>query len=342
MFSSVLGLFSQDMAIDLGTANTLVYVKGRGVVCNEPSVVAIHHDRRGQKSVVAVGSHAKAMLGRCPADIQAVRPLKDGVIADFEVTEAMLRHFIERVNGRRNFVAPRMVVCIPYGTTEVEKRAVRESAESAGARQVHLIEEPLAAALGADLPITEPTGNMIVDIGGGTTEVAVISMGGIVYSRSIKIGGDHMDEAIIQHMRVRHDLLVGPRTAEQIKLELGSAGPDGYEAREMQVKGRDLVRGYPRTVTIHADEVRASIAEPVQLIVEAIRASLERTPPELLGDIVDRGIIMTGGGALLRELDSVIAQATGLPVIVDDDPLSAVVKGSGRALEEPGLLELIS
>jgi rod shape-determining protein MreB len=341
MINSMLGLFSQDMAIDLGTANTLVYVKGRGIVCNEPSVVAIHHDRRGNKKVVAVGTQAKAMLGRCPADIQAIRPLKDGVIADFEVTEAMLRYFIEKVNGRRNFVAPRMVICIPYGTTDVEKRAVRESAESAGARKVHLIEEPIAAAIGADLPITEPTGNMIVDIGGGTTEVAVISMAGIVYSRSIKVGGDHMDDAIIEHLRARHNLLIGPRTAEQIKLELGNAACDGVGA-ELQVKGRDLGRGFPRTVTVHSDEVREALEEPVRAIVEAVVASLERTPPELLGDIVDRGIIMTGGGALLRRLDYMISQATGLPVIVHDDPLSAVVKGSGRALEEIDLLGLIS
>jgi rod shape-determining protein MreB len=341
MFSSVLGLFSQDMAIDLGTANTLVYVKGRGVVCNEPSVVAIHHDRKGQKQVVAVGTAAKAMLGRCPSDITAVRPLKDGVIADFEVTEAMLRHFIERVNGRRSFIAPRMVVCIPYGTTEVEKRAVRESAESAGAREVHLVEEPLAAAIGADLPITEPTGNMVVDIGGGTTEVAVISMAGIVYSRSIKVGGDHMDEAITQHVRRRHELLIGPRTAETIKLQLGNAMYDGT-LHEMQVKGRDLVRGYPRTVTLHSDEVREALEEPISLVVEAVQASLERTPPELIGDIMERGIIMTGGGALLRRLDQVLSAATGLPVIVADDPQSAVVKGSGRALEEIELLSMLA
>lgn len=340
MFSSVLGLFSPDMAIDLGTANTLVYVKGRGVVCNEPSVVALHHDRKGNRNILAVGSQAKAMLGRTPTDIQAVRPLKDGVIADFEVTEAMLRHFIERVNGRKNFLAPRMVVCIPYGTTEVEKRAVRESAESAGAREVHLIEEPIAAAIGADLPITEPTGNMIVDIGGGTTEVAVISMAGIVYSRSIKVGGDHMDEAIVQHMRRRHELLIGPRTAEAIKIELGNAAPDGA-GFDLQVRGRDLVRGFPRTVTIHSDEVREALEEPVQFIVDAVVASLERTPPELVSDIVDRGIVMTGGGALLRRLDYVISQATGLPVIVADDPLSAVVKGSGRALEEIDLFGLV-
>ncbi len=333
MLQSVLGLFSHDMAIDLGTANSLVYVKGRGVVCNEPSVVAVHHDRKGNKNIVAVGSAAKSMLGRCPSDIQAIRPLKDGVIADFEVTEAMLRHFIQRVNGRRNFLAPRMVVCIPYGTTEVEKRAVRESAESAGAREVHLIEEPIAAAIGADLPITEPTGNMIVDIGGGTTEVAVISMAGIVYSRSIKIGGDHMDEAITLHMRRRHELLIGPRTAEAVKIALGNATGDGA-VYEMQVKGRDVIRGFPRVVTIHSDEVREALEEPVGFIVDAVVASLERTPPELLGDIVDRGIVMTGGGALLRRLDQAIAQATGLPVIIADDPLSSVVKGSGRALEE--------
>jgi rod shape-determining protein MreB len=329
------------MAIDLGTANTLVYVKGRGVVCNEPSIVAIHHDKRGNKRVVAVGSEAKAMLGRTPTDIMAVRPLKDGVIADFEVTEAMLRHFIEKVNGRRNFVAPRMIVCIPYGTTEVEKRAVRESAESAGAREVRLIEEPIAAAIGADLPITEPTGNMIVDIGGGTTEVAVISMAGIVYSRSIKVGGDHMDEAIIQYIRRRHDLLIGPRTAEEVKLQLGNAWTEECPW-EMQVKGRDLIRGYPRTVTVNSDEIRLAIEEPVNLILDAVNSSLEHTPPDLLSDIVERGIIMTGGGSLLRGLDHLLSEYTGLPVVVADDPLSAVVKGSGRALEELELLSLVS
>lgn len=341
MISSFLGLFSQDMAIDLGTANTLVYVKGRGVVCNEPSVVAIHHDRRGNKRVVAVGTEAKAMLGRCPMDIQAVRPLKDGVIADFEVTEAMLRYFIEKVNGRRNFVAPRMIVCIPYGTTEVEKRAVRESAESAGAREVHLIEEPIAAAIGADLPISDPTGNMIVDIGGGTTEVAVISMAGIVYSRSIKVGGDHMDDAIIQYVRRRHDLLIGPRTAEDVKHSLGNAWSDG-QVWEMQVKGRDLIRGYPRVITLTSDEIRDSLEEPINLIIEAVSSSLEHTPPELLSDIVEQGIIMTGGGSLLRGLDHMIGEQTGLPVVVADDPLSAVVKGSGRALEEVELLGLLN
>ena len=342
MLNSVLGLFSQDMAIDLGTANTLVYVKGRGIVCNEASVVAMHHDRKGNRNVVAVGNAARAMLGRTPHDFHAVRPLKDGVIADFDTTEAMLRYFIERVNGRKKFVAPRMVVCIPYGTTEVEKRAVRESAESAGARQVHLIEEPLAAAIGADLPITEPTGNMIVDIGGGTTEVAVISLGGIVYSRSIKVGGDHMDDAIIEHMRREHDLLIGPRTAEAVKIELGNAGGSSSEVREMEVRGRDLVRGYPKRLIVQSDEIKAALETPVQLIIDAVKASLERTPPELLADIYERGIIMTGGGALLRQIDYVISQATGLPVIVDEEPMSAVVKGSGRVLEEIELLELIS
>jgi rod shape-determining protein MreB len=294
----------------------------------------MHHDRKGNRNVVAVGNAARAMLGRTPHDFQAVRPLKDGVIADFDTTEAMLRYFIERVNGRKNFVAPRMVVCIPYGTTEVEKRAVRESAESAGARQVHLIEEPLAAAIGAELPITEPTGNMVVDIGGGTTEVAVISMSGIVYSRSIKVGGDHMDEAIVQYLRREHNLLVGPRMAEEVKLTLGNAAGDGRDVPEMIVKGRDLLKGFPRAATIHAEEIRSALEEPVQLIVEAVRASLERTPPELLGDIYERGIMMTGGGSMLRQLDYVTSQSTGLPVIVDDDPLCAVVKGSGRVLEE--------
>ena len=341
MLNAMLGLFSQDMAIDLGTANTLVYVKGRGVVCNEPSLVAVQHDRKGNRNILAVGDQAKSMLGRCPSDIQAIRPLKDGVIADYQLTEEMLRYFIEKVNGRRNFVAPRMVICIPYGTTEVETRAVRDSAESAGAREVHLIEEPLAAAIGADLPITEPTGNMVVDIGGGTTEVAVISMSGIVYSRSIKVGGDHLDEAIINHIRRRHELLVGPRTAEEIKIKLGNATPE-FPFRELVVRGRDLVRGFPRTVTLHSDEIREALEEPVRLIIEAVTGSLERTPPELLGDIVDRGIIMTGGGSLLSELDTALSQVTGLPVIIADDPLSAVVKGSGRALEEMDYLRMMS
>ncbi len=342
MLNSVLGLFSQDMAIDLGTANTLVYVKGRGVVCNEPSVVAVHHDRRGNRHIMAVGTSAREMVGRTPRDIQAIRPLKDGVIADFDTTEAMLRYFIHKANGGRTLVQPRMIVCIPYGTTEVEKRAVRESAERAGARQVLLIEEPLAAAIGADLPITEPTGNMIIDIGGGTTEVAVISLGGIVYSRSIKVGGDHMDDAIIAHFKREHDLLLGPRTAESLKIALGNAASDGIDLGERVVKGRDLVRGYPRAITVHADEVRAALEEPVNLILEAVRASLERTPPDLLGDIYERGIIMTGGGAMLRQLDVAISQATGLPVIVDEEPMAAVVEGSGRALEDIELISLVS
>jgi rod shape-determining protein MreB len=309
----ILGLFSSDLAIDLGTANTLVYMKGKGIVAAEPSVVAVQRDARGIKRVVAVGKEAKEMLGRTAGSIEAIRPMKDGVIADFEVTEAMLRYFIRKAHNRRSLIRPRVIVCIPFGVTEVEKRAVRESAESAGAREVYLIEEPMAAAVGAGLPITEPSGNMVVDIGGGTTEVAVISLAGIVFSKSIRIAGDKMDEAIIYYLKRKYNMLIGERTAEAIKIAIGTAYPDG-EIRTM--------------------EIREAIVEPVNAIVEAVKVTLERTPPELSADIVDRGIVLTGGGALLRNLDILLREETGLPVIVADDPLTCVVTGSGRALDQ--------
>lgn len=333
IFDSILGFFSNDLAIDLGTANTLIYVKGRGIVTSEPSVVAVRRDYGRKKKVLAVGKEAKEMLGRTPGDIEAIRPMKDGVIADFEVTEAMLRYFIRKAHNRRTLIRPRIIICVPFGITEVEKRAVRESAESAGAREVHLIEEPMAAAIGAGLPITEPAGNMIVDIGGGTTEVAVISLAGIVYSKSARVAGDKMDEAIVQHIKRNYNLLIGERTGELIKIKLGNAYPV-EESQTMEIKGRDLVTGIPRTLQINSDEVREAISEPVRQIIEAIKVTLERTPPELAGDIVDKGICMAGGGALLRGLDQLIKEETGLPVMIADDPLSCVVLGSGKALDE--------
>jgi len=335
------GFFSNDLAIDLGTANTLIYVKNEGIVCNEPSVVAVQKNDRGGKRVLAVGSEAKKMLGRTPGSIVAIRPLRDGVIADFEVTEAMLRYFIRKVHNRHTLVRPRIVIGVPFGITEVEKRAVRESAESAGAREVYLIEEPMAAAIGAGLPITEPTGSMIVDIGGGTTEVAVISLSGIVFSKSIRVAGDKMDEAIAQYIKRKYNLLVGERTAELIKITIGSAYP-GDEIRTMEIKGRDLVGGVPRTVVITEEEIRDSILEPINQIVEAVRFALERTPPELAADIVDRGVTLAGGGALLRNLDMLLREETGLPVATADDPLTAVVMGAGKALDELVLLKEVA
>lgn len=341
LFDPILGLFSNDLAIDLGTANTLIYVKGRGIVMSEPSVVAVRKEARGTKKVLAVGKEAKEMLGRTPGNIEAIRPMKDGVIADFEITEAMLRYFIRKVHNRRTLVRPRIIICVPFGITEVEKRAVRESAESAGAREVYLIEEPMAAAIGAGLPITEPSGNMIVDIGGGTTEVAVISLAGIVFSRSVRVAGDKMDEAIIQHIKRNYNLLVGERTSEWIKINLGNAYPD-TEPLSMEVKGRDLVTGIPRVLQINSDEVREAIVEPVQTIIDAIKVTLERTPPELASDIVDKGIVMAGGGALLKGLDKLIREETGLPVTIAEDPLSCVVLGSGKALDELDVLREIA
>ena len=340
-FNSIFGWFSHDLAIDLGTANTLIYVKGQGIVCNEPSVVAVQKEARGGRKVLAVGAEAKKMLGRTPGNIVAIRPLKDGVIADFEITEAMLRYFIQKIHNRKTLVRPRIIICVPFGITEVEKRAVKESAESAGAREVYLIEEPMAAAIGAGLPITEPTGNMIVDIGGGTTEVAVISLAGVVFSKSVRVGGDKMDEAIIQYIKRKYNLLVGERTAELIKITIGSAYP-GQEIQTMEIKGRDLVAGVPKTVEISDEEIRDSLLEPINQIVEAVRIALERTPPELASDIVDKGIVLAGGGALLRNLDVLLREETGLPIMLADDPLTAVVMGAGRALDEISLLKNIS
>ena len=335
------GLFSNDLAIDLGTANTLIYVKHEGIVCNEPSVVAVQRNDRGGKKVLAVGTEAKRMLGRTPGNIVAVRPLKDGVIADFEITEAMLRYFIRKVHNRNTLVRPRIIIGVPFGITEVEKRAVRESAESAGAREVFLIEQPMAAAIGSGLPVTEPTGNMIVDIGGGTTEVAVISLSGIVFSRSVRVGGDKMDEAIAQFIKRKHNLLVGERTSELIKITIGSAYP-GEQSQTMEIKGRDIVAGIPKTVMITDGEIRDSLLDPINQVVEAVRVSLERTPPELASDIVDRGIVLAGGGALLRNLDVLLREETGLPVSLADDPLTSVVMGCGKTLDEISLLRDLS
>lgn len=335
VFNALLGLFSNDMSIDLGTANTLVYLRGKGIVLREPSVVAVHSDT---KQVLAVGSEAKKMLGRTPGSIQAIRPMKDGVIANFEVTEAMLKYFITRVHNRKNLVRPRIVVAVPSGITQVEKRAVRDSAESAGAREVYLIEEPMAAAIGVGLPIHEPSGNMILDIGGGTTEIAVISLSGIVYSRSVRVGGDMLDEQIVHYVKKRYNMLIGERTAEEIKIKIGSACPVN-ERTTMEIKGRDLVAGVPRTLIISDEEVRESLAEPIGTIVDTVKIALERTPPELAADIVDKGIIMAGGGSLLRGLDVLLREQTGLPVTVAEDPLSAVALGTGRVLDEIDMLK---
>lgn len=340
IFDKVLGLFSNDLAIDLGTANSLIFIKGRGVVSSEPSVVAVKKDARGGQKVLAVGRDAKEMLGRTPGSITAIRPMKDGVIADFEITEAMLRHFMRRAHNRRSLMAPRVVICIPFGITEVERRAVKEAAESAGAREVYLIEEPMAAAIGAGLPITEPSGNMIVDIGGGTTEVAIISLGGIVYSQSVRVAGDKMDDAIVQHMKRKYNLLIGERTAEMIKCTIGNAWPMD-ETLTMDVKGRDLVAGLPKTIEVNSDEIRDALQEPINAIVQAVRNALEKTPPELSADIVDKGIMLAGGGALLKNLDILLREETGLPVVICDDPLSAVVLGSGKVLTDPTLLALV-
>ncbi len=342
LFNRLLGLFSNDLAIDLGTANSLIYVRGQGIIAREPSVVAVQTTARQGRHVLAVGQEAKEMLGRTPASITAIRPMRDGVIADFETTEAMLRYFISRAhNNRRTLVSPRIVICIPFGITDVLKRAVKEAAESAGAREVYLIEEPMAAAIGAGLPITEPAGNMIVDFGGGTTEIAVISLGGIVYSESARVGGDKMDDAIIQYMKRQYNVLIGERTAEMIKCTIGNA----YRTEEvmlMDVKGRDVIAGLPKTVEVNSDEIRDALAEPINEIVSAVRTALERTPPELAADIMDKGIMLAGGGALLKNLDLLLREDTGLPVVISDDPLSAVVLGSGKLLDEPSLLQLVA
>ncbi|MCB9556697.1 MAG: rod shape-determining protein [Deltaproteobacteria bacterium] len=340
MFDWFFGMFSNDLAIDLGTATTLTYVRDRGIVAHEPSVVAVQKNGSSTK-VLAVGTEAKEMLGRTPGNIVAIRPMKDGVIADFEITEAMLRYFITKAHKRKTLVRPRIIICVPSGITEVEKRAVRDSALAASAREVYLIEEPMAAAIGAGLPITEPSGNMIVDIGGGTTEVAIISLAGIVYAKSVRVAGDKMDEAIVQHMKRKYNLLIGERTAEQIKKQLGNAYPIG-EVQTMEVKGRDLVGGVPKTITTNSDEVRESLAEPINAIVDAVRIVLERTPPELSADIVDKGIVLTGGGAQLKHLDVLLREETGLPVMVSDNPEAAVVLGTGKALDELKLLKEVT
>ncbi len=334
----VMGFFSNDMGIDLGTATTLVYAKGQGIVLCEPSVVAI---QKGTHHVLAVGEEAKRMLGRTPGNIVAIRPMKDGVIADFEITEDMLRYFIKKVHNRRVFVRPRMVIAIPSGITEVEKRAVKDSAEHAGAREVYLVEEPISAAIGVGLPIQDPSGNMIIDIGGGTTEIAVISLAGIVFSRSIRIGGDELDESIIEHLKKTYNLMIGERTAEEIKIKIGSAYPLEEELT-MEVRGRDLVAGLPKTITISSEEVREAIASMLLAILEAVRMTLERTPPELSADLIERGIILAGGGALLRGIDKLISEETGLPVHVAEDPMTAVAMGTGKVLSEIKYLKKVT
>lgn len=337
IFDRILGMFSSDMGIDLGTASTLVFVKGRGIVLNEPSVVAI---QKGTNRVLAVGEEAKNMLGRTPGSIVAIRPLKDGVIADFEITESMLRYFIRKVHDRKALIRPRIVVAIPSGITEVEKRAVKDSAEHAGAREVYLIEEPMAAAIGVGLPVQEAAGNMIVDIGGGTSEVAIISLAGIVFSRSVRVGGDELDEAIIQYLKRTYNLLIGPRMAEMIKINIGSTYPLEEELT-MEVKGRDLVAGLPKTMTVNSEEIREAMTEPISTVIEAVRISLERCPPELSADLVDRGMVLAGGGALLRGLDKLLSEETGLPVNIADEPIESVVLGTGKVLQELRFLKRI-
>ncbi|MGN7612001.1 rod shape-determining protein [Magnetococcales bacterium HHB-1] len=337
MINKLIGLFSNDMAIDLGTANTLVYVRGKGIVLSEPSVVAIRENSRGEKKVLAVGNDAKKMIGRTPERIRAIRPMHDGVIADFNVTATMLQYFIQKVHRRRRFYSPRIIICVPHGATPVERKAIRESADRAGARDVYLLTEPMAAAMGAGLPITEASGSMIVDIGGGTTEIAIISLGGIVYPsssrQSIRVGGDKMDQAIVSHIKRKYSLLIGDRTAENIKVEIGSAHPL-EERMEIEIKGRDLINGVPKHQVISDPEVLEALADPISAIVEGVRTALEQTPPELAADIVDRGIVLTGGGAQLRGLDKLLAEETGLPIIIAESPLLCVIKGAGLMVEE--------
>lgn len=334
-------LFSNDIAIDLGTATTLIHIKGRGIVSREPSVVAVQVDGRGERRVLAVGKDAKEMIGRTPIGIEAVRPMRGGTIADFEITVAMLRYFIARAHSSRPLVRPRVIICVPCGITDVEKRAVRESAEATGAREVYLIEEPMAAAIGARLPITEAAGNMIVDIGGGTTEIAVISLAGIVHSQSLKVGGDRMDEAIVDHLRRKYQLLIGERTAEQIKLRIGNAWAQPT-TQAMEVKGRGLTAAVPSTVTVNSDEIREALSDPLTEIVRAVRSALERTSPELSADIVDKGVVLAGGGALLLGIDQLLRDQTNLPVLISDDPVGAVVTGAGMALDDPYLLRHVA
>jgi rod shape-determining protein MreB len=339
-FNKILGLFSNDLAIDLGTANTLVFVRGKGIVCNEPSVVVI---RRDDKKPIAVGAEAKRMIGKTPANISAIRPMKDGVIADFDATGEMLKYFIKKVHNRRSFISPRIIIGVPSGITQVEQRAVKDAAQMSGAREVYLIGEPMAAAIGVGLPVGEPSGNMIVDIGGGTTDVAVISLDGVVHSKAVRVGGDKMDEAIMAYIKRRYNLMIGDMTTEQIKINIGSAYKTNTgEERVMEVKGRDLISGIPKTLTINEDEIREALDEPINTILDTIKLILENTPPELAADIVDRGIVLAGGGALLRGLDLLIREETALPVIVAEDPITAVVRGVGKMLDEIDLLKRIA
>jgi rod shape-determining protein MreB len=340
LFHSIRGLFSNDLAIDLGTANTLVYVKGKGIVCDEPSVVVIKKDN---KKTVAVGSEAKRMLGKTPANIMAIRPMKDGVIADFDATGEMLKYFIKKVHNRRGYVSPRVIIGVPSGITQVEQRAVKDAAEASGAREVYLVEEPMAAAIGVGLPIGEPSGNMIVDIGGGTTDVAVISIDGVVYSKAVRMGGDKMDEAITAYIKRRYNLMIGETTTEQIKIELGSAcDAVDAEKRVKDIKGRDLISGIPKTITVNEGEILEALSEPINVILDTIRVVLENTPPEIAADIVDKGIVLAGGGALLRRIDLLIKQETGLPVTIAENPLTAVVMGVGKMLDELEMLRRIA
>jgi len=341
VFDSFWGLFSTDLAIDLGTANTLVYVKGKGIVSREPSVVAVQRDSRGDRRILAVGREAKEMLGRTPGSISAIRPMKDGVIADFEITGEMLRYFIAKVHNRKALLRPRVVISVPSGITPVEKRAVRESAQSAGAREIYLIEEPMAAAIGAELPITEAKGNMVVDIGGGTTEVAVISLSGIVTSQSIRVAGDKMDEAILQYVKRKYNLLIGERTAELIKISIGTAYPE-ENPQTIEVKGRDLVTGIPKTLEVNSEEIREALAESINMIIDTVRSTLEGTPPELAADIVEHGIVLVGGGALLKGLDDLLKEVTNLPITRVDEPLDSIVLGAGKVLDNELLLRAVT
>ena len=338
VFSSILGKLSSDLAIDLGTSNTLIYMKGKGIVLNEPSVVALRKGERGADRILAVGKEAKKMLGRTPEKVEAIRPIQDGVIADFEITQEMLRFFIKRVHSRNVLMRPRIIVAVPIGVTPVEKKAILECARSAGASEVYLIEEPMAAAIGAGLPITEPTGSMVIDIGGGTTEVAVISLGGIVYSKSVRVAGNKMDEAMVQYINRNYNFLIGPGTAEHIKMTIGNAFP-GEDRQSLEVRGRDLVTGIPKILTIDSEEVRQMIMEELNTIIQVVRSALEQMPPELSGDILDRGIVLTGGGALLKNMDKLLREETKVPIAVTEDPLSAVVHGAGKALEDITILK---
>jgi len=340
ILNKFLGIFSNDLAIDLGTANTLVYIKGKGIVCNEPSVVVI---RKNDKKPIAVGAEAKRMIGKTPANITAIRPMKDGVIADFDATGEMLKYFIKKVHKRSSFVSPRIIIGVPSGITQVEQRAVKDAAQVSGAREVYLIGEPMAAAVGVGLPVGEPSGNMIVDIGGGTTDVAVISLDGVVYSKAVRVGGDKMDEAIMAYIKRRYNLMIGDTTTEQIKINIGSAYKTGSsEQHVLEIKGRDLISGIPKTLSINEEEIREALQEPVNTILDTIKVILENTPPELAADIVDRGIVLAGGGALLRGLDLLIREETGLPVIVAEDPITAVVRGVGKMLDEIDLLKKLA